>query len=58
MMSAGQRLAAVLESTLPVSDELADSFGVDVALAVLTGEAERCIAGLFLQPLELRDGKR
>ena len=31
MMPAGQRLAAILEATLSVSDELADRLGVDVA---------------------------
>ena len=35
MMPASQWLAAVLEPALPVSDELAHSFGVDVALVVL-----------------------
>ena len=57
MMPTGQWLAAVLESTLAVSDELADSLGINVAFTVLAGEAERCITGFFLQSLELRDGK-
>ena len=58
MMPARQRLAAVLESALSVSDELADSLGVDVAFVVFAREAERCIAGFILQTFELRDGKR
>ena len=53
MMPAGQWLAAVLESTLAVSDELADSLGVDVALIVFAGEAERRVAGFFLQAFVL-----
>ncbi|MNJ02403.1 hypothetical protein D3C73_1623520 [compost metagenome] len=58
MMSACERLAAVFESALPVSDQLADSLGVDVLLVVLAGKAERCIAGFFLQMFELNNGKR
>lgn len=40
MMPAGQWLAAVLESTLAVSDELADSLGINVAFTILAGEAD------------------
>ena len=58
MMPASQGLAAVLESALSVSDELADRLGVDVALVVFAMEAEGCIAGFFLKTLELRYGKR
>lgn len=38
MMPAGQWLAAVLESTLAVSDELADSLGINVASTILAGK--------------------
>lgn len=48
MMAAGQRLAAVLEAILSVSDELADRLGVDAGFAILAGEAERRIAGFFV----------
>ena len=58
MMPAGQWLAAVLESTLAVSDELADSLGINVASTILAGEAERRIAGFFLKAFKLRNGKR
>lgn len=58
MMPAGQWLAAVLESTLAVSDELADSLGINVAFTILAGEAERRITGFFLKAFELRNGKR
>ncbi len=57
MMTACKRLAAVFESTLSVSDELADRLGVDMVFAILAGEAERRIAGFFVQPFELLKSK-
>lgn len=57
MVATSKRLAAVLEMALSVSDELADRLGVDVAFAILAGEAERRIAGFFVQPLELLKSK-
>lgn len=53
MMTTSKRLAAVLETALPVTDQLADRLGVDVAFLVLAGEAERGMAGFFFQALEL-----
>lgn len=52
-MATSKRLAAILESALPVADKLADRFGVDVAAFVLAGEAEGCMSGFFFQALEL-----
>lgn len=53
MVAADKRLAAVLEATLPIADQLADRLGVNVAAFVLAGETERGMAGFFLQVLEL-----
>jgi hypothetical protein len=53
MVAASKRLAAVLESALPVADQLADCLGIDMAFLVLTGEAERGMAGFFFPALEL-----
>lgn len=57
MVPAGKGLAAVFESALSVADQLADRLRVDVVFSILAGEAERCIAGFFVQPLELVQSK-
>ena len=38
MMPAGQRFAAILEAALPVTDQFADIFGVDVAISGSVGK--------------------
>ena len=38
MMPAGQRFAAILEAALAVTDQLADSLRVDVAVSSSVGE--------------------
>lgn len=53
MVATSKWRAAVFESTLPVTDQLADCLGVDVAAFVLAREAERRVAGFFFQALEL-----
>ena len=58
MMPVGQGLAAALEAALSIADELADRLGINMALVVLAGKAERRMAGLFLQALELLYGER
>ncbi len=53
MVATSKRLAAVLETALPVTDQLANRLGIDMAFLVLAGEAKRGVAGFFLQALEL-----
>lgn len=53
MVASRQRLAAVLEAALSITDQFADRFGVDVAFLVLAGEAEWGMPGFFFQALEL-----
>lgn len=57
MVPACKGLAAVFEAALSVTYQFADRLGVDMAIAILAREAERCMAGFFVQPLELLKGK-
>lgn len=58
MMATSKRFAAVLETALPVADQLADCLGVDMVVFVLAGEAERRMPCFFFQALELCQCKR
>lgn len=53
MMATSKWFATVLETALPITDQLADRLGVDMAVLVLAREAERGMAGFVFQSLEL-----